>query len=331
MGGVISGVNRGKTSWITFSADVIVEGEPIPRAMDMVIQNHGSPFNAGPAIWTQVLYVEAIQNPRAVLCIVLCQCNRSGFKMLCFKSVLANGGVTRMPPSLPYGFPPVITVYDPLLPGIWLEVTFGKDAKGKTIIINSNTRSARWKNPKTGKGFPLPAGEWIPGTDRPDVVIAKDPSKPLTVDNVKEIYEIKFDGDSDNREQIPRYGELVPGVRATLLNAERCGCVQAPEPLDWLPLYERVYEEIYKHVEDELKRQELEPPPQPAPPTPPIDTPPVEEPDVLDMDWKELLKKFPPPYGPRLPLPFRFPIPALEIPIVPLFWFPPTPQTPQTA
>lgn len=314
MGGVISGVNRGKTSWITFSPDVIVEGEPVPRAMDLVIQNHGSPPNAGPDIWNQVLYTQAIGNPRAVLCVVLCQCNNTGFKMLCFKSVLANGGMTRMPPSLPYGFPPIITAYDPLFPGIWLEVTFGKDAKGKTIIINSDTQSERWKDPKTGKGFPLPAGEWIPGTDRPDVVIAKDPSQPLTVDNVKEIYEIKFDGDSDKTGQENRYNKLVPGVNAEILNAEACGCVRRTTPRDWLLLYQRVYKEFFKLLEDQSKR---ELPDDPTPdPKPPPDDPPKDEPL---FDWDKI-KNLPIPI-----LPILEEVPMLNpvAPLFPIFWFPP--------
>ncbi len=44
-GGIISGCNQGKATFVTYSPDVLFEGQPVPRHMDVLMGNHGSPGN----------------------------------------------------------------------------------------------------------------------------------------------------------------------------------------------------------------------------------------------------------------------------------------------
>jgi uncharacterized Zn-binding protein involved in type VI secretion len=48
VGGVVSGVNKGKAEFIAFSFDVTVEGKPVPRLGDMMVQNKGGAPNTPP-------------------------------------------------------------------------------------------------------------------------------------------------------------------------------------------------------------------------------------------------------------------------------------------
>jgi hypothetical protein len=45
-GGVMSGCNRGKAQFITYSFDIKIEGQNVPRNLDMMKQNGGGAFNA---------------------------------------------------------------------------------------------------------------------------------------------------------------------------------------------------------------------------------------------------------------------------------------------
>jgi hypothetical protein len=47
-GGVVSGVIKGKAQFISFSFDVMVEGKPVPRLADMMVQNIGGAPNTPP-------------------------------------------------------------------------------------------------------------------------------------------------------------------------------------------------------------------------------------------------------------------------------------------
>ncbi len=68
---------------------------------------------------------------------------------------------------------------------------------------------------------------WLPGEGyvrRPDVVIVKDPSKPPTQDNIKQVVEIKFDGDPWGSLQAESY-ELISGEdKLALLTPTICSC-----------------------------------------------------------------------------------------------------------
>ena len=65
---------------------------------------------------------------------------------------------------------------------------------------------------------------------RPDVVIVKDPSKPPTQDNIKQIVEMKFPPDSMSPEQKTDY-ETIAGDEKKLRTLEPSDCdCNAPEP-----------------------------------------------------------------------------------------------------
>ncbi|PKN05033.1 MAG: hypothetical protein CVU74_03860 [Deltaproteobacteria bacterium HGW-Deltaproteobacteria-9] len=53
IGGVSSGVNKGKAKFVTTSNDVLVEGKPIGRRMDLMVSNLSSSGNTPPAALQQ--------------------------------------------------------------------------------------------------------------------------------------------------------------------------------------------------------------------------------------------------------------------------------------
>lgn len=68
---------------------------------------------------------------------------------------------------------------------------------------------------------------WLPGEGyirRPDVVIVKDPTKPPTQDNIKQVVEIKFDGDQWGNLQADSYEIIAGRGKLVELTPEKCGC-----------------------------------------------------------------------------------------------------------
>ena len=53
IGGISSGVNKGKARFITTSSDVIVEGKPVGRRLDLMVSNLSSSGNTPPAALQQ--------------------------------------------------------------------------------------------------------------------------------------------------------------------------------------------------------------------------------------------------------------------------------------
>jgi len=47
-GGVASGVIKGKAEFVSFSFDVLIEGKPVPRLGDLMVQNQGGSPNTPP-------------------------------------------------------------------------------------------------------------------------------------------------------------------------------------------------------------------------------------------------------------------------------------------
>jgi len=222
LGGVISGCTTGKTSFITASPDVFIEGEPVPRTADLSVGNHGSPPNVLNQPWIQFLITlaNALAN-QALLCVVVCGCANNG-KMYCFKRALGTGFWSKMPNSSPWPGKSVHS-WDPHVPGVYIEPSFGqfgKPPKWGPVFSGHNSRNYKDSN---GVGHPIPAGEWLPKTLRPDVAIAKDPSKPLTRDNIKELYEVKFTGQRSDKKQLKSCARLGVG-ELTELNEAECAC-----------------------------------------------------------------------------------------------------------
>ncbi|MGX9731007.1 VRR-NUC domain-containing protein [Janthinobacterium sp. TB1-E2] len=95
--------------------------------------------------------------------------------------------------------------------------------------FNTKTMAHRWapgwikKNWDADPTHPL----WLPGEGyvrRPDVVIVKDPTKPPTHDNIKQVVEIKFDGDPWGSLQAESY-EIISGEdKLALLTPTMCSC-----------------------------------------------------------------------------------------------------------
>lgn len=214
LGGIISGTFIGKASFANFSFDVSIEGEPVPRAFDPMFQNHGSPYNAfSPVLVQAALALSGWE----IVCMAVCACNAIEMKMLCFRAVMAEFRLG-MGPS---GFGPV---WDPYLPGVYIEVPYYEGPPPG--VYYSNVYSKRHVD-ENGNPLLLPAPERPPppGSSRPDVVIVKDPTKPPEPGNIREVYEVKFPGDDvdPNDDQLERY-ERVTGVPPGVVTPAACGC-----------------------------------------------------------------------------------------------------------
>jgi hypothetical protein len=84
------------------------------------------------------------------------------------------------------------------------------------------------KHWETDHGYPHLKGAGM--VRRPDVVIVKDPAKPPTQDNIKQVVEIKFPPDRMDRSQEDAYTRIA-GSRKNLveMGPDDCDCSQ-PEP-----------------------------------------------------------------------------------------------------
>jgi hypothetical protein len=221
-GGVISGCIQGKASFVNFSVDVIVEGEPVPRQFDPMIHNHGSPFNGYSPQEFQPSAAD-YDDERGLLCEAFCFCAYLGGNDACMNAVLGDlrtSGRER--------------AYDPRFPGILPQVAFRMEPPPPQPIM-SGIHSQRW-----GDGFggtaELPSSYWSWGSRRPDVITLWDPTLPPTRDNIKEVYECKF----KNRFGIPdiwrdgqeaAYRQISPSGDVNVLTEEACGCVQDDYPI----------------------------------------------------------------------------------------------------
>ncbi len=112
----------------------------------------------------------------------------------------------------------------------------------------------------------------------PDVVVVSNPAQPPIQSNIDHVYEMKFPGDRVNKRQMEAYAEIAGGEeKASLLNAENCGCdeekmkqkVQA-----YLPQVKPIWQEVEKSILQALRHPapppwvEPEPIPVPFPPIP---------------------------------------------------------------
>ncbi len=220
-GGIISGHNRGKASFFTFSHDVRVEGEGAPRHLDWMYGNHGSP----PNVFQQFLDLLRELGIKEGLCIVFCQCNAAGLKMACFRPFFAD--------PLDMWWIPIgaVNKWDPLVPGVWLEVPYDTRKNPPEMIesdVDSRHQTGKDKQPLKVPERTITA---MRGTPKgaivvPDVVVARDPHvPPRTEKDIEKIYEIKFDGDKTGPaldEQVEAQQRICANVE--VLNAVTCGC-----------------------------------------------------------------------------------------------------------
>ncbi|MCW7538249.1 VRR-NUC domain-containing protein [Aquabacterium sp. A7-Y] len=64
---------------------------------------------------------------------------------------------------------------------------------------------------------------------RPDVVIVKDPTKPPTQDNIKQVVEVKFPPDTVSQAQKDDYKRIAGDVDVVTMTPDKCDC-DKPEP-----------------------------------------------------------------------------------------------------
>ena len=274
-GGVISGRFRGKASFSNYSFDVSVEGEPVPRAFDPMVHNHGSPPNAlSPAI----LQGTAVGAPEvAFLCVLFCFCVIAG-KTRCMQRYL----------SVPHD-----GAFDPLLPGIYLEVAYDMSATPPRPLYKG-ARSRFWRDYK-GDSLPLPTSAPIGKTRRPDLVIVDNPGLGPYGSNIKAVVEFKFPGDRLRRGQRNAYERIAGSPdKFIVLTFERCACgpprqkepqpvpvptpqpQPVPQPDPWpVPGGEEEPEPEGEDEEDEDESPPALPEPRPFP------IPPVKEPEEV--------------------------------------------------
>lgn len=241
-GGVISGRFKGKASFTNYSFDVRFEGEPVPRALDSMVHNHGSDPNAqSPALIQGLLPdMDAVD---LWLCQVFCYCQLSRGYTACFTAELSEPywpkqpppppatcpGAPRKPPSRNWGK----QLYRPKDKGLYTEVTFIPPDLEPTL-----TNEPSGYQDANGNDIPLPSSFPWNGSVRPDAVYAKDPDKPLTRGNVARVYEAKFTYEDGRRDKLTtnqkRYLFDIAGYDNTfILDEDSCGpCEDTAPELD---------------------------------------------------------------------------------------------------
>lgn len=256
-GGVISHTTQGPARFSNYSFDVRIQGKPVPRALDPMIHNldgAGIPNAASPA----ELQSTGQKTDKDMLCEAVCACNFQGGKTACVRQTLATPVYRRG-----------VRCWDPRAaipgyPAVYVEVPFqmGPPPSPVMTTVPSQTRKDAAGNP-----LPLPWGDLPPihGTRRPDIVVVKDPTKPPTPDNIKDIYEVKFPPDDWGEDQEDDY-KRITGRRPILLSPEECQC-EAKK----LPKYAPV--PVPQQGPSEEPKKEQPPEPRPIPIEPPVPAP----------------------------------------------------------
>lgn len=224
-GGVISGCNVGKASFITFSFDVIVEGQPTPRQFDMMLHNHGSPGNAvSPA---EIQPPLAVDPDMEMICIAFCLCRQMGMREACIGAMMTREWRWSKHPF--YGRS---LAYEPKLCGYYWQPVYEVPTTGiPPQPYPSGTTSRSCPGPG-GAPLELPlSGMPVHESRRPDIVVAQDPTRPPTGDNIRAIYEVKFDGDEWGPGQLPAYQRIAGNGdehagkdRVKEISSETCKC-----------------------------------------------------------------------------------------------------------
>lgn len=164
---------------------------------------------------------------KKVLCSAVCQCQAQptigvdgqSLKQICVSNQLKALDETLLNRSL---YKPEVT-YDmsknPPVPFMDHEVPTKPRALWpgwtKTLWPKDPTRPQPYK---PGRGY----------TRRPDVVIVKDPTKPPTQDNIKQVVEMKFPGDEYSAGQREDYVTIAGGESKMVpLKLEDCSCSEA--------------------------------------------------------------------------------------------------------
>jgi hypothetical protein len=194
----------------------------------------GGMSRAGTTTTVRIAVPEIDPLDKKVLCAALCQCDKAPtigkagqqLKQQCVSTVMKqvdqqldhkspykqeiNYDMSKRPPE-PIMDKGVATKGHDWLPG-WIDKHFGKgeDPNAPRVPFQAGTGQIR----------------------RPDVVIVKDPGKPPTQDNIKQIVEMKFPPDELSRPQADAY-KLIAGDdnKLKVLKPSDCNCdLSEPAP-----------------------------------------------------------------------------------------------------
>ena len=199
-GGVLSGCNRAKATFTNFSFDVLIEGEPTPRAFDPMMHNHNQPNCASPA---------ELQDPFSVfefyyLCVNFCVCSALGGNTPCLAQSL---GEYR---SVDFGV--AIDSFDP-----FLHVEPGYAGGTEPMVSSTDSRY------QPGKKL-VRMNWWEKGSRRPDIVAVYNPLVPPVAPNIRVIYEAKFGKDDWRAGQKEAYKKIAGAAPIVVLSEKTCCC-----------------------------------------------------------------------------------------------------------
>lgn len=167
VGGVVSGVNKHKATWISYSFNVKMEGKNACRLTDKMLMNNGNTVSMGGECQPP-LTPDAV---RDLICDIACECYALGRGQACLNEKLEERFYNGRYPS-------------PDSP-VWREVSM-RMVDGAFRVIMNRAGTGPTSNPITPRGG-----------IRPDCVTV-DPSGQPT-----RIYEVKFPGDTPRASQNP--------------------------------------------------------------------------------------------------------------------------------
>ncbi|WP_181420722.1 PAAR-like domain-containing protein [Rhodobacter viridis] len=208
-GGVKSGTNRDRATWLSWSADVFLGGQPACRLSDKMLLNNGNTAALG-GLNQQCLSVDEIKDK---LCDSACACKTVTLKQKCVAEKIEKDN------------------YDGQYPKqdaqIWREVSFRKNGDGGFSMIMS----------QGGKGSVPTSNPMTPGGGiRPDCIL-RDGSGTVT-----RLVEMKCPRDTLRPTQALTRGSPYNraaqglGTDCDLLDVTECGCWDDPPPGALVPV-----------------------------------------------------------------------------------------------
>ena len=167
IGGVKSGVNKGKATWISWSMDVKIEGKNACRLTDKMLMNKGNTVSMGGEIQPPISPDDIIYK----LCEIACECKTAVRMQQCVADKIEEEFYED-------GYPKSDSE-------VWREVSM-KDSGNGWEVIKNRAGNAPTSNPYTpGGGI------------RPDIVLTDGAGTPTRM------IEMKFPGDRLNANQSP--------------------------------------------------------------------------------------------------------------------------------
>ncbi len=182
-GGVISGVNKDRATWLSWSPDVFMEGKPACRLTDKMLLNRGNTVSIGGHWDPKIKGDKTLED----LCMVACECelkypgDNTGQRDKCFQQGIRDIGYNGnypTPETMMNGFLTNVTYV--LVNGVYEMRTSGT----QTTMPSSNPYSPK-------------------GSIRPDVPVREN-------GETTRIVEVKFGGDTASRNQTEQYPKVAP-------------------------------------------------------------------------------------------------------------------------